>query len=262
MPKSKNMGRILSRLRDLTLSDVQRRKYEVAVLPLGATEPHNLHLPYGTDCFEVEEISARACELAAKQGGRPILLPAIPFGSNRSTLKFPLTINLDHSTLAAIIGDVAESLEAHRIFKLVLINGHGGNNLRHILKDMYGKTKVFLSLINWWEVGAPIRRELFEKHGDHGDEMETSVMLYLHPELVDLRKADAGVAKKSKLQGVNEGWVYIVRPWEIVTTSSGSGDPRKATSPKGKKYVEFTVQRIAEYLTELSSTPLTKSFPY
>ncbi len=250
------------RLRDVTLSDLRKRKHEVAVLPFGAIEPHNLHLPYGTDCFEAEEISARACEMASKKGARVVLLPTIPFGSNRSTMKFPLTINLDHSTLATIIRDVAESLASHRIFKLVLVNGHGGNNLRHILKDLYGKTKVFISLINWWQVGTELRARLFEQKGDHADEMETSVMLYLRPELVDLEKADAGPVRKSKLRAVNEGWVYIVRPWEIVTTNSGYGDPRKATAAKGKQYVDFTVQKIADYLIELSKTPLTKTFPY
>lgn len=250
------------RVRDLTLSDLKKKKFEIAVLPLGATEPHNLHLPYGTDCFEVEEISARSCELASKKGAKVVLLPTIPFGSNRSTMAFPLTINLDHSTISAILKDVAESLEAHRIFKLVIINGHGGNNLRHILKDMYGKTKVFMSLINWWEIGSKIRPKIFERSGDHGDEMETSVMLYLHPELVDLKSADAGVVRKSKLRGVNEGWVYIVRPWDVVTKNSGYGDPRRATAEKGKKYVDYTIKKIAEYLVELSRTPLSKTFAF
>ncbi|MEK6570336.1 MAG: creatininase family protein, partial [Bacteroidota bacterium] len=150
------------RLRDLTLSEIKKKKYEVAVLPLGATEPHNLHLPYATDILEAEAIGELACEAAAKKGAKVVLLPTIPFGSNRSTMAFPLTINLDHSTLSSLIKDIAESMEAHRIHKLVILNGHGGNYIRHILKDMYGRTKVFLTLINWWEVGAPIRSKIFE----------------------------------------------------------------------------------------------------
>lgn len=250
------------RLRDLRLKDLKKTKFDVAVLPMGATEPHNLHLPYGTDILEAEAIGELACGAAARKGAKVVLLPTIPFGSNRSTMAFPLTINLDHSTLSALINDIAESMEAHKILKLVILNGHGGNYLRHILKDMYGRTKVFLSLINWWEVGTPIRPKLFEKRGDHGDEMETSVMLHLYPDLVNLKLADSGGTKKSKLTGVNEGWAYIVRPWELVTTNSGYGDPRKATAQKGKKYIDYTVKKIAEYLVELSRSPISKAFPY
>jgi creatinine amidohydrolase len=250
------------RLLDLTLADLRKRKTQVAVLPMGATEPHNLHLPYGTDVFEAEGIADRACREAAQKGAKVVLLPTVPIGSNRSTLGFPLTLNLDHSTLFAMLKDITDSLEVHSVRKLVIVNGHGGNYLRHILKDIYGRTKVFLSLINWWEVGASLRTKLFENPGEHGDEMETSVMLYLCPELVHMDQAGRGRARKSKLRSVNEGWVKIVRPWELVTFDSGYGDPRKASREKGKKYVEFTVKRIAEYLVELSRAPISKAFPY
>jgi creatinine amidohydrolase len=250
------------RLKELSLSDLRKKKYGVAVLPLGATEPHNLHLPYGTDILETETIADRACELASRRGANVVLLPSIPFGSNRSTMAFPLTINVDHSTLYNIIDDVTESLQIHKIRRFVIINGHGGNYLRHILKDLYGKHDVYPSLVNWWEVGADRRKKIFEKSGDHADEMETSVMLYLFPKLVQMKLADLGSTRKSKLSGVNEGWVYMARAWELVTTNSGSGDPRKASAEKGKKYVDYTVKKLADYLVELSRTPHSKTFPY
>jgi len=250
------------RLLYLSLAELRKRRTEVAVLPMGATEPHNLHLPYGTDVFEAEGISDLACKMASRQGAKVVLLPTIPIGSNRSTLGFPLTLNLDHSTLSAVLNDITESLESHKVYKLVIINGHGGNYLRPILKDIYGKTKVFLSLINWWEVGASLRPKLFENPGEHGDEMETSVMLHLCPELVHMTQAGTGRARKSRFRGVNEGWVKIVRPWDLATFDSGYGDPRKASREKGKKYVDFTVKRMAGYLVELSKAPFTKTFPY
>ncbi len=250
------------RLRDLSLSDVKKRKFEVAVLPMGATEPHNFHLPYGTDALEVEAVAERSSAAATKKGAKVVLLPTIPIGSNRSTMGFPLTLNLDHSTLFRIMEDVIESLETHKIYKLVIINGHGGNYLRPSLKDMYGRTKVFLSLINWWEVGSEIRPTIFVNKGEHADEMETSVMLYLYPELVNMKVAGKGTSKKSNLSGINERWVGIARPWHVVTSDSGHGDPHKATSEKGRKYFSFTVKKIAEYLVELSRTPLSKAFPY
>ena len=79
-----------------------RRKpaYQVAVLPLGATEPHNLHLPYGTDTFQVEVIAARACAVALEQGARVLKLPALPYGTETNQMKFPLAMNLNPTTLA------------------------------------------------------------------------------------------------------------------------------------------------------------------
>src|ERR1043166_4204925 len=80
--------------------------YSVAVLPMGATEPHNLHLPYGTDTFEVETIAHRACEAAFKMGARVVVLPAIPYGTETNMMRFPLAMNLNPSTLMQVIADL------------------------------------------------------------------------------------------------------------------------------------------------------------
>src|SRR5947208_11407734 len=80
--------------------------YEVAVLPMGATEPHNLHLPYGTDIFESEAIAGRACEAAFAKGARVVMLPPMPYGTETNQLEFPLAINLNPSTLTQVIRDV------------------------------------------------------------------------------------------------------------------------------------------------------------
>src|SRR5689334_6389797 len=82
------------RLDELNYGEVKTNlPYEVAVLPLGATEPHNLHLPYGTDTFQVEVIASKACALAAKEGARVLLLPSLPYGTETNQMKFPLAMN-------------------------------------------------------------------------------------------------------------------------------------------------------------------------
>src|SRR5260370_17002989 len=72
---------------------------EVAVLPMGATEPHNLHLPYGTDTFQVELIASRACAQACDRGARVVMLPPLPYGTETNQMRFPLAMNLNPSTL-------------------------------------------------------------------------------------------------------------------------------------------------------------------
>src|SRR5262245_57148381 len=111
---------------------LREHKWEVAVLPFGATEPHNLHMPCGTDTFQVEEIGGRACEWAYGQGAKVLLLPAMPFGVNTNHLKIPggLAISVTPTTLLKLLEDIADSLERQGVRKLLLLNGHGGNELK------------------------------------------------------------------------------------------------------------------------------------
>jgi len=236
--------------------------YQVAVLPLGATEPHNLHLPYGTDTFQVDIVGSRACELAAARGARPLLLPAIPYGTETNMMDFPLVMNLNPSTLGRVIADLADSLARHGLHKLLLLNGHGGNNLKWILRELHLSTPVHLFLCDWFRVGFDAYNSIFEKAEDHAGELETSMGLAYFPKLVNPEAADAGATRASRFEAVNQGWVQISRPWRKLTTNSGSGDPRAATAQKGEAYAELTAERIAAFLVELAAAPLDDDFPF
>src|SRR5579864_1710982 len=142
-------------------------RFEVAVLPLGATEPHNLHLPYGTDTLQVEVIGQRACALAHKHGARVVLLPALPYGTETNQMRFPLAMNLNPTTVAQVVTDLVESLAAHDIYKCLLLNGHGGNDLKWVLRQLFRVTPVHLFLCNWYKVAADSHGALFEYAGDH-----------------------------------------------------------------------------------------------
>ena len=249
-------------LSETNYRDIKKTDYAVAVLPIGATEPHNLHLPYGTDTLTVARICELACERAWAMGARVAVLPAIPFGVNTNTLDFPMVINMNPTTQLAVIGDIVDSLERGGVRKLVLVNGHGGNELGFILRQLHGGP-VFLSLINWWQVPRDQAAEILDTPGDHADEMETSVMMYLWPELVlPLAEADAGKVRPSRFEAVNRGWVKITRPWHLLTTNSGSGDPSAATTEKGARYVDLAVERIAGYLKQLADAQMDATFPF
>ena len=109
---------------------IREGSYQVAILPWGATEPHNFHLPYATDVYESTFVSERAAEIAWSLGARVIVLPTIPFGANTGQLDLTLTINVNPSTQLAMLSDIASSLAGQGIKKLVIINGHGGNDFR------------------------------------------------------------------------------------------------------------------------------------
>jgi creatinine amidohydrolase len=251
------------RLADITYGDVKSSPpFDVAVLPLGATEPHNLHLPYGTDTFQVDLVAARACALASERGARVLLLPTLPYGTETNQMRFPLAMNLNPSTLARVITDLVDSLETHRIRKAVLLNGHGGNDLKWVLRELHRATTVHMFLCNWYKVAADGYSTIFQEKDDHAGEMETSMGLAHFPELVQLERADSGSVRRSRFNAVNEGWVEITRPWHLLTTNSGSGDPRAATAAKGEAVTERVCQRIGTFLVELASSPLDETFPF
>ena len=205
------------------------------MLPLGATEPHNLHLPYGTDTFQVEAIADRACEIGQRARGRgSLLLPAIPYGTETNQMRFPLAMNLNPSTLARVITDLVDSLATHRIHKCVLLNGHGGNDLKWVLRELHGSTPVHLFLCNWYKMAADGYDDDLREAGDHAGEMETSMGLAHFPDLVHLEQADAGAVRPSRFEAVNRGWVEITRPWHLLTTNSGVGRPPRRHRREGR----------------------------
>ncbi|RJP22946.1 MAG: creatininase family protein [Candidatus Omnitrophota bacterium] len=250
------------KLLEIKQGDALRNPCNVAVLPLGATEPHNLHLPYGTDNLETEMIGDRICEKAYNLGARVLLLPCIPFGVNSNLMKFPMTISIRPSTLDRIIWDIVKSLEHHNIQKIVLLNGHGGNSLKHTLREFYGRTKAFLSLVDWYSVAKDLYPQIFKEAGDHAGEMETSLGLYLFPELTDVSLADDGVIKSSRFKAINKGWVQVTRPFDLISTHCGIGNPAKATAEKGRILVDVIAERIGNYIKELSDADMDHAFPF
>jgi creatinine amidohydrolase len=235
---------------------------EVAILPLGATEPHNLHLPYATDTMQVEELGRRICARASETGARVCLLPAIPYGTETNLMRFPLAINLNPSTLARVIHDIVASLETHGVRKLLLLNGHGGNDLKWVLRELYGQTSVHLFLCHWYKVAADCYRELFSDPGDHAGALETSLMLAHFGDLVALTRADKGEVATPRFEALRRGWVEITRPWHLLTTQSGVGNPHEATAEKGHAVTDFVVERIGRFLAELAASELDERFPY
>ena len=127
-------------LAETTWKEVRATPYEVAVLPWGATEAHNYHLPYGTDVVETEAVANEAGRLAWERGARAIVLPTIPFGVQTGQRDIDLCINMNPGTQAAVLRDIVATLEGQRIRKLVIINGHGGNDFKQMIRELQPAT--------------------------------------------------------------------------------------------------------------------------
>lgn len=232
---------------------VKAARYEVAVLPWGATEAHNWHLPYGTDSLQNEAICAEAGRLAWEAGAKVAVLPNVPFGVQTGQLDIPFCINMNPSTQTAVLEDVIASLEGVGVPKLVVFNGHGGNDFRQILRELQARhPRVFLSVVNWFQI--PGAGEIFTILGDHADERETSLMLHLHPDWVLPREEwGAGVDNPWKLKAMRERWAWAQRAWTRATNDTGSGDPAHSTAEKGRRYFELLAGRFAGHLVELAA---------
>ncbi len=250
------------KLSEVTLKAVRENKYQMAVLPIGSTEAHGLHVPYGSDAFHSTTVSERVCEQAWGKGARVVLLPTIPYGVQGNTMGFPMTLNVRQATLDTMIVDIVHSLEFQGIRKLMIVNGHGGNDFKPLLRDSFGRTKVFITLVDWWKVGSDKAKEIFENGGEHADEMETSVGMALFGDLVHLADAGDGATHPSRFEAVNRGWASIARPWHLVTKDSTHGDPRKSSKQKGEAYVNIVVERLTQFVVELAAAEMDAKFPY
>jgi creatinine amidohydrolase len=240
-------------LAESSWKSVENTEYEVAILPWGATEPHNFHLPYATDNYETGAIAERAAEIAWKQGAKVIVLPAVPFGVNTGQLDLKLALNMNPSTQLALLGDIASAISGQGVRKLLILNGHGGNDFRQMIRELQPRVNLFICTINWWTCVSG--GDYFDEPGDHAGEMETSVMMALEPELLlPLSEAGAGRARKFRIAGLRDGWAWAPRKWSKVTIDTGTGDPRASTAAKGEKFLKAVTERIGGFLVDLART--------
>lgn len=239
-------------LAETNYKEILETDFDVAVLPWGATEAHNYHMPYGTDNMQVEHVAAKAAGMAWEKGAKVLVLPVIPFGVNTGQRDVPFCMNMNPSTQAAVLEDLLEVLDHHGIRKLVVLNGHGGNNFKPILREAgYRWPDMVITLCNWFEVET--LEDFFDEPGDHADEMESSAMMHLRPELVmPLSQAGDGAKHPFKIQALRDGWVWKERDWLQATDDTGSGNPRKATADKGERFLSAVCTKLAGFLYDFA----------
>ena len=235
---------------------VRETNFQVAVLPWGATEAHNYHLPYATDNYQADYVAAETGRLAWERGARIIVLPCLPFGVNTGQLDIDLCMNLRPQTQLAILRDLADVIRRAGISKLVLFNGHGGNHFKTMIRELsMDVPELFVCAINWYQ--AVDWNEYFDDPGDHAGEMETSAMLHIASHLVrPLSEAGPGAARQPVVEALRRGWVTTQRPWTKVTDDTGVGDPRPASAEKGARYLADCAAAIADFLVDLAAVDL------
>jgi len=240
--------------------DIKDRQFEVAVLPWGATEPHNYHLPYVTDTMQVNYIAEKSAELAWNIDAKIIVLPTVPWGSNAGQIDLKLCLHINPSTQLIILNDIVENLIRFGVYKLVIMNGHGGNDFIPFIREMSVKhPEVFICCMDWWRVLDATR--YFTEPGDHAGEMETSMMMAISPDLVlPLEKAGDGSVKRFTIEGLDQRWVWAQRKWTMLTESTGVGNPYGASREKGEAFLKDVTGKIGTFLADLAKTRISEMY--
>ena len=121
-----------------------------------------------------------------------------------------------------------------------------------MIRELQPRVDVFLCTLNWWS--CLDARPFFAQPGDHGGELETSVMMHVAPELVlPLDQAGPGTERRARIAALREGWAWAPRPWTKISADTGVGDPRAATAEKGEAFFRAVTERIAGFLVELAA---------
>jgi len=249
-------------LNSTNMHQLSKCRYEVAVLPTAAIEPHNWHLPEGQDFLHTKWVSRRCCELAWPRCRSVICLPAIPYGVDCNLLDFPLAIHVSQTTLDAMVRDIINSLLRHGIHKIVILNGHGGNDFLPLVRQIQTEMDVHIFLCDWWQVGKDRYHEIFDATDDHAGEFETSVALALYPQLVEIDVAGDGKTRPFRFEALEKGWVRTSRRFARLNDHCAAGDPSAASAEKGRKYLELVCRRISDFLVDLAQSPIDQAFPH
>ncbi len=230
---------------------IKEEQFDLAVLPWAATEAHNYHLPYATDSIEGDHIAAASAKIAWEAGAKVIVLPSIPFGVNSGQADITLDMHLNPSTQMAILKDVVTTLYRQGIKKFMILNSHGGNNWKSIIRELGLQfPDMFLCVTDWFK--AMDKTVYFDNSGDHADEMETSLILHLRPDLVLPRKEwGSGNEKKNKIRAFQEDWAWTERPWSTISEDTGVGDPAQATEEKGARFFKDVSEKMGQLFIEL-----------
>jgi creatinine amidohydrolase len=226
----------------------------VVIVPIGSTEQHGPHLPTQVDSLIVGEIAQRAARRVAPS--MPIIVvPTVWSGLAEHHMSLGGTLSLDFPTFLALLRCVCRSLTRQGFRRILLLNGHGGNvaALTVVVNELAVEFGVPITTTTYW----PLAREAFaailerQKTVRHACEAETSMLLALAPELVDMaRAADAvGPTGRELADAVGTEAVHRWRSFKSRTSHGAIGDPRGASAEKGEQLLEAAAEAVAHLVT-------------
>jgi creatinine amidohydrolase len=239
-------------MEDLTWIDAEKalQEFEVVLIALGArTKEHGPHLLLKNDYVMAEYLKERVIQEVPV-----IVLPTLQYGYYPAFLEYPGSISIQAETFKNLVMDICRSMNGYGIKKFYVLNT-GVSTLRPLAraKEELKKYGIFLDYLNILEVDESLPPGMMEQEGGtHADEGETSMMLYIAPETVDMSKAVKDYDSRPNRIGLTrdpEGKAHY-------SPTGIWGDPTLASKEKGKAIVENTVTAIVKQVQELIALKL------
>lgn len=264
-----NVDKIL--YENLTFPEVKKivAEQRVVLLPVGAIEEHGPHAPIKLDSI----CCAGVCKLAAElRKNDAIVMPTVKYAYCGFNTNFPGTIHINEQNIIGYVADILFSLGIHGFRRIIIVNGHGGNgpflNLAMRRFNVKHYPDAVACVINWWDL---IPQEDLSAISDsefggmnHACELETSIGLYLEPELVqmdkavkelcsgDFRKSAAGLSGTPLGPAAYVGWMGGMGG----NKHGVMGDPTVATREKGQKWLNIAAESLAKFLVDWKKMPI------
>lgn len=244
----------------MTWQEVEERLKEcdIALVPLGSTEQHGPALPLSTDHYIATQFAYRAAEMIWDDH-KVVVTPTITFGFSPHHMEFKGTITLSELTLSSMIADICHSLAQHGFRKIVLVNGHGGNEtaISNALHDMQGNIDAKVYSVNWWSLVTDKIKEIVTPPAYHACDMETSVAWYLGQRVLEDKRVDE--PGKSLVPGfvipdmlAPPPRVFTSYNMKEISDSGVVGYSTKATKEKGKLIAGVVLERLSNFIKEIA----------
>ena len=224
----------------------------IVVQPIGSIEQHGPHLPLDTDTNAVSEVAVRA----ARQVGEPpaLVLPTIAWGLSPYWLPFSGTITLRPETILALFADIAASVAHHGFSRMAIVNGHGGNaGIIQVAATMAADHGIRAEAFSYWNLIADEMGELSQTDGGgigHAGEVETSLGLYLQPDLVAQELATPDICSDLKALRAEPFVGAVYGPPDPARESPQGvyGSAPDGNAALGAHVIEVASAKLAEYL--------------
>ncbi|MGI6177903.1 MAG: creatininase family protein [Eubacterium sp.] len=236
----------------MSSSEFAERKQtcDTVIVPVGATEVYGPHMPMGSDIIVAKDVAGMVADKVNAMIG-----PSLEVGESYSLTKYPGTMYLRPSTWSAVFKDYMDNLIRLGFKNILIINGHAGNVpiIGQICRPLEREYGIKTAQVDWWRFTQKQALGVCETEGwmchGHASECGTSVMLYLHPDYVDMSKAARVTPKEGDKYGEYDDFIeYTV--FNETTECGILGDATIATAEKGEQIINKCVNRIVEFMKD------------
>ena len=235
------------------------RKSLIAVLPVGAIEQHGPHLPLSVDQAILDGVVAAALP-HIPEDCPALFLPTLPVGKSDEHARWPGTLTFSAATLMAMWNEIGDSVARAGVRKFVLLNSHGGQiaPMDIVARDLRIRHGMLAVAASWFGMGLPpgLFHPEEERFGIHAGDMETSVMLALQPQHVNMGQARdflpwiADLAQENRHLGLGPGG-RIGWQAQDMNPAGACGNAAAATAEKGRMVLDHAGREVARLLTEV-----------